>query len=97
MLGFSNVDSRYEWVTFDALNANLMLYRSDRLDEPSQRLVMTGTFTDQGLLGEDSVGKEIPMRTVVEIQGHDHHTIQLFFMPPGRSEILIDKSVYSRA
>ena len=96
VLGFSNIDSRYEWVTFDALNANMMLYRSDRLDQPAQSFVMTGTFTDQGLLGEDSVGKEIPMRTVVEIESHDRHTIQLFFMPPGRSGILIDKSVYSR-
>ena len=97
VLGFSNIDSRYEWVTFDALNANMMLYRSDRLDQPAQSFVMTGTFTDQGLLGEDSVGKEIPMRTVVEIESHDRHTIQLFFTPPGRSGILIDKSVYSRA
>lgn len=97
VLGFSNVDSCYEWVTFDALNANLMLYRSARLDKPSQSIVMTGTFTDQGLLGEDSVGKEIPMRTQLEIDSHDRHSISLFFMPPGRGDILIDKSHYTRA
>jgi hypothetical protein len=57
---------------------------------------MAGTFTDQGLLGEDSVGKQIPMRTSVEIESPDRHILQLFFMPPGRPEILIDKSVYSR-
>jgi hypothetical protein len=97
VLGFSNLDARYEWVTFDALNANLMLYRGVRLDKPSQTIVMTGTFTDQGLLGEDSVGKEIPMRTLIEIESHDRHAISLFFTPPGRGEILIDKSVYTRA
>lgn len=97
VFGFSNLDSCYEWVTFDALNANLMLYRSVRLEAPSQTIVMTGTFTDQGLLGEDSVGRQIAMRTLVEIESHDRHAISLFFTPPGRPEILIDKSLYTRA
>jgi len=96
VLGFSNADSRYEWVTFDALNANLMLYRGARLTKPAARIELTGTFTDQGLLGEDFVGKEIPMRTVIEIQGNDRHLIELYFTPPGRGELLIDRSVYTR-
>jgi hypothetical protein len=97
VLGFSNIDSRYEWVTFDALNANLMLYRSPRLEKPVSHIDLTGVFTDQGLLGEEFVGKEIPMRTMIDIETDDRHIIELYFTPPGRTELLIDRSVYSRA
>jgi hypothetical protein len=96
ILGFSNIDSRYEWVTFDALNANMMLYRSARLDQPATHLELSGVFTDQGLLGEQFAGKEIPMRTVLEIHNDDRHVIELYFTPPGRAEQLIDRSVYTR-
>lgn len=96
ILGFSNIDSSYEWVTFDALNSNMMLYRSARLDAPSPRLELNGTFTDQGLLGETFAGKQIAMRTVFDIQSDDRHLIELYFTPPGRGEQLIDRSVYTR-
>lgn len=96
ILGFSNIDSRYEWVTFDALNANMMLYRSARLDNPSAHFELSGTFTDQGLLGETFAGKEIAMRTVFDIQNDDRHLIELYFTPPGRGEQLIDRSLYTR-
>ena len=97
VLGFSTMDHRYEWVTFDALNANMMLYYSAAMDVPSARIVLTGTFTDQGLLGEAHAGKSIPMRTTMEIQGPDRHVIDLIFMPPGEPEVLIDHSIYTRA
>ncbi|HEY0685996.1 MAG TPA: DUF1579 family protein [Steroidobacter sp.] len=96
ILGFSNIDSRYEWVTFDALNSNMMLYRSSRLDKPAARLDLDGAFTDQGLLGEQFAGKEIPMRTAIDIQNDDRHVIELYFTPPGRGEQLIDRSIYTR-
>lgn len=96
ILGFSNIDSCYEWVTFDALNANMMLYRSARLDKPAPRLELRGVFTDQGLLGEQFAGKEIPMRTLLDIQSDDRHAIELYFTPPGRAEQLIDRSIYTR-
>ena len=97
VLGFSNMDRRYEWATFDALNANSMFYRSAVMDTPSKNIVLTGMFTDQGLLGEAQVGKSIPMRTTLEILGPDRHVIDLTFMPPGEPEILIDHSIYTRA
>ncbi len=96
VLGFSNVDHRYEWVTFDALNANQMLYYSKPLKAPGGVIELRGVFTDQGLLGEASAGKSIPMRTVIHIEGPDRHVIELFFDPPGKPEILIDRSVYTR-
>jgi hypothetical protein len=97
VLGFSTMDHRYEWATFDALNANMMLYYSAAEDTPGNRIVMTGVFTDQGLLGEAYAGKSIPMRTTLEILGPDRHVIDLTFMPPGESEVLIDHSVYTRS
>jgi hypothetical protein len=97
VLGFSNVDSRYEWVTFDGLNANMMLYRSGRMQHPSQQIELTGVFTDQGLLGEEFAGKEVAMRTTIGIESADRHVIELYFTPPGRSELLIDRSIYTRA
>ncbi len=97
VLGFSTMDHCYEWATFDALNANMMIYRSAPMDAPSKRIVMTGAFTDQGLLGEAYAGKSIPMRTTVEILEPDRHVIDLTFMPPGVPEVLIDHSVYVRA
>lgn len=97
VLGFSTVDRRYEWVTFDALNANSMLYTSAALETPNPRIVLTGVFTDQGLLGESYVGKSIPMRTTLDILGPDRHVIDLHFMPRGEPEVLIDHSTYTRA
>jgi hypothetical protein len=97
VLGFSTMDRSYEWASFDALNSNAMIYRSAALDAPPAKIVMTGTFTDQGLLGEAYAGKSIPMRTTIEIVGPDRHFIDLTFMPPGEPEVLIDHSIYTRA
>ncbi len=96
VMGFSNVDHRYEWVTFDALNANQMLYYSPVLKTPGGDLELKGVFTDQGLLGEAYAGRAIPMRTVVHMDGPDRHVISLYFDPPGKPEILIDRSIYTR-
>jgi hypothetical protein len=79
------------------MNANSMLYRSAPLEAPVNKIVMTGSFTDQGLLGEAYVGKSIPMRSTLEIQGTDRHFLDLTFMPPGEPEVLVDHSVYTRA
>jgi hypothetical protein len=49
------------------MNANMMLYRSEKLTEPSRNITMTGIFTDQSLFDETTVGIQIPMRTVIEI------------------------------
>lgn len=97
VLGFSTMDSRYEWATFDALNANAMLYVSAPLKAPSSKIELTGAFTDQGLLGERYAGKSVAMRTMIDIQSPERHVIDLFFKPHGETERLIDRSVYARA
>lgn len=97
VLGFSTMDRWYEWATFDALNANAMIYHSAPMDAPGRKIALTGVFTDQGLLGEAYAGHSIPMRTTIEILGPDRHVIDLRFMPPGKPEVPIDHSGYTRA
>jgi uncharacterized protein DUF1579 len=97
VLGFSTMDHWYEWVTFDALNANAMVYHSPPMDAPPRKIALSGVFTDQGLLGEAHAGRSIPMRTTIEILGPDRHVIDLSFMPPGEPEVLIDHCIYTRA
>jgi hypothetical protein len=103
LLGYSNVDARFEWVTADGVNANLMIYRSavmrgGRLSavEPGFTISLSGTFTDQGLVSEQTAGRSVGQRTVIRILGEDRHEVDLYFTPPGRPEMLIDHSVYTR-
>jgi hypothetical protein len=97
VIGFSNIDHRYEFATFDGMNANSMLYRSEPLDRPASVLVLSGTFTDQGLLGEAFAGKTIPMRTIIRIDRPDQHEIELRFdVPGGQQDLLIDRTTYTR-
>ena len=95
-LGYSNIDGRYEWVTQDALNANMMIYRGAAKAGPQFPASLSGTFTDQGILGERYAGKTIRQRTVIKIDGPDHHTIDLYFTPPGGTERLVDHKDYTR-
>src|SRR3569833_1943350 len=47
-LGYSNIDSRYEWVTQDAMNANMMVYLGEPGSGVQMPINMSGSFTDQG-------------------------------------------------
>ena len=103
VLGYSNEDARYEFVTVDGMNANMMIYRSDPVKGAEQSdaarhfaISMSGTFTDQGLISEQTAGSVIVQRTVIRIHSDDRHEIDLYFTPPGRAEMLIDHSTYTR-
>jgi Protein of unknown function (DUF1579) len=103
VLGYSNEDARYEFVTVDGMNANMMIYRSDPVKGTGHSdaarhfaISLSGTFTDQGLISEQTAGLVIAQRTVIRIQSDDRHEIDLYFTPPGRAEILIDHSIYTR-
>ena len=103
VLGYSNEDARYEFVTVDGMNANMMIYRSDPVKGAEHSdaarhfaISMSGTFTDQGLISEQTAGLVIAQRTVIRIQSDDRHEIDLYFTPPGRAEMLIDHSIYTR-
>ncbi|MEV4363174.1 DUF1579 family protein [Nonomuraea sp. NPDC049625] len=96
VLGFSTIDRRYEWTTFDSVTPTAMTYRGPALTKRTNKLSLPGTFTDPGVLGPEYVGKTIPMRTVITIRSNDKHTFDLYFTPPGQSERLVDRVVYTR-
>jgi hypothetical protein len=96
LLGYSNVDQRYEWVTVDGTNANMMIYLGSTGAGPQVPIIMSGVFTDQGWLGEETAGKAVGMRTVIRIENNDRHIFDLYFTPPGGEEVLVDRKVYSR-
>jgi hypothetical protein len=95
-LGYSNMDRRYEWVTIDALNTTMMIYLGQPGSDQQMPISMSGVFTDQGVAGEQAVGKPVGMRTVIRIEHNDRHVIELYFTPPGGTEVLADRSVYTR-
>jgi len=95
-LGYSNMDKRYEWVTQDGLNSMMMIYQGAPNSGPHFPAVLYGSFTDQGLLGETSVGKTIRQRTVINILDNDHHRMEIYFTPPGGKERLIDRKEFTR-
>lgn len=57
---------------------------------------MSGAFTDQGVAGEDTVGKSVGMRTVIKIENNDRHVFELYFTRPGQQEALATRGVYTR-
>lgn len=95
-LGYSNMDKRYEWVTIDPLNTTMMYYLGKPGSGIGMPIEMTGVFTDQGVVNEQTVGKTVRMRTVIRIENNDQHTFELYFTPPGGKGQLADRSVYTR-
>ena len=96
LLGYSNMDERYEWVTVDGFNAGMMIYLGAPRTGSESAVSMSGIFTDQGVLGERTAGKPVAMRTVIRIEDNDRHTFELYLTPPGEPEILADRKVYTR-
>jgi hypothetical protein len=95
-LGFNTMDRRYEWTTADNFTPILMSYQATTGSGVTQPIQMAGTFTDPGVTGEHNVGKSIPMRTVIQIEGPDKHVFELYFTPPGKPEVLADRMVFTR-
>jgi hypothetical protein len=95
-LGYSNMDRRYEWVTIDAVNTTMMTYVGASGSGDKMPISMSGAFTDQGVAGEQTVGKAVGMRTVIKIENRDHHVFELYFTPPGKGEVLATTGIYTR-
>ena len=57
---------------------------------------LTGVFTDQGVVSEQTVGKPVGQRTVVRIENNDRHVFELYFKPPKGKEQLALRMVYTR-
>jgi hypothetical protein len=94
-LGYSNIDRRYEWVTIAPL-VPMMFYLGKPGSGEKMPIEVTGTFTDQGVVSENSVGKSVVQRTVFRIESADRHVSELYFTPPGGKEQLAMRLVYTR-
>ena len=57
---------------------------------------VTGSFTDQGVVGEASVGKAVGQRTLIRIESPDRQVSELYFTPPGAKEQLAMRMVFTR-
>ena len=94
-LGYSNIDRRYEWVTIAPL-VPMMIYLGKPGSGEQKPIEVTGVFTDQGVVGEQTVGKPVVQRTVIRIESNDRHVSELYFTPPGGKEQLALRLVYTR-
>ena len=92
-LGYSNLDRRYEWVTI-APRVPMMIYHSKA--GTKMPIELTGFFTDQGVVNEQTVGKRVAQRTVFRVESNDQHVSELYFTPPGGKEQLAMRIVYTR-
>jgi hypothetical protein len=95
-LGYSNMDRRYEWITIDSVNPTMMIYLGAPGSGPQQPITMQGAFTDQGVAGEETVGKRVGIRTVIRVDNSDRHVFEVYFKRPGDKEVLALRSVYVR-
>ena len=95
-LGYSNLDRRYEWVTV-APRVPMMIYLGKPGSGEQMPIEVTGVFTDQGVVNEQTVGKPVGQRTVIHIESNDCHIFELYFKPPEGKEQLALRMVYTRS
>ena len=74
----------------------MMIYLGKPGSGEKMPIDITGTFTDQGVVSEESVGKSVVQRTVFRIESEDRHVSELYFTPPGGKEQLAMRLVYTR-
>jgi hypothetical protein len=95
-IGYNNMDQRYEWVTIDSLNSDMMIYVAADNSGIQMPIKMSAAFTDQGVSGEENAGKPVGMRTVITIENRNRHVFELYFTPPERQEVLATRQIYTR-
>lgn len=96
LMGYDNMERRYQWVTADNFTPTLMSYQAAPGSGLRMPIDMAGTFTDLGVTGEQNVGRSIPMRTRVRIESEDRHVFEIYFTAPGKQEVLADRMVFTR-
>jgi len=94
-LGYSNLDRRYEWVTV-APRIPMMIYLGKPGSGERLPIEVTGVFTDQGVVNEQTVGKPVGQRTVIRIESKERNVFELYVTPPRGKEQLALRTVYTR-
>ena len=59
----------------------MMIYLGQPGSGERMPIEMTGVFTDQGVVNEQTVGKSVVQRTVIRIENNDRHIFELYFTP----------------
>ncbi|WP_280261850.1 DUF1579 family protein [Nocardia wallacei] len=96
LLGYGPTDDRYEWTTVDSVTPMTMSYKGAKGSGGQADIVMSGEFTDPGILGLQPAGQTIPMRTEITLDSPDRVLMEIFFTPPGRQELLADRVELTR-
>lgn len=96
MLGFNNIRSRYEYMTADSYDAVILLYTTApgaRLDD--RRIEV---FADYMHAGNDDApsGTLVTIRTIIEIEDDDRHTLRNYYNAPGKDEYRFLEYQYTR-
>src|SRR5215813_2400818 len=74
----------------------MMIYLGKAGSGEQMPIELTGVFTDQGVVNEQTVGKPVCQRTVIHIDSNDRHFFELYFKPPEGKEQLALRMVYTR-
>ena len=74
----------------------MMIYLGKPGSGEQMPINVTGVFTDQGVVNEQTVGKPVLQRTVIRIESNERHVFELYFTPSEGKEQLALRLVYTR-
>lgn len=94
ILGYNNLEGRFELVTVDTFEPGQMFY-TGRGDETPDLITMFGESTEAGL-GQDPTGRKRELRFEFEILGPDSNVQRIYAKFPGAEEFLFVEQRFSR-
>jgi hypothetical protein len=93
ILGYNNLDGRFELTTFDTFEPGQMVYLGD--DEPTaERFSMEGESTEAGL-GATPTGRKRDLRFEFEI-APERSVERIYVRYPGEAEFLFVEQIFTR-
>ncbi|MDX2273418.1 MAG: DUF1579 family protein [Cyanobacteriota bacterium] len=95
ILGYNNLEGRFELVTVDTFEPGQMVY-AGRGDETPNKFSMLGESTEAGL-GSEPSGRKRELRFEFEILDPDRNVQRIFAKFPGESEFLFVEQRFTRA
>ena len=96
ILGYNNVRERYEYVTADNYDAAVLFYCS----LPGQAgsgwpITLFAEYVYAGD-GPEPSGSLVTIRTTIDVEGPDRHTLRNYYHSAGKAEYLFLEYVYTR-
>jgi hypothetical protein len=94
ILGYNNLEGRFELVTVDTFEPGQMFY-TGRGDETPELISMFGESTEAGF-GDKPTGRKRDLRFEFEILGPDNNVQRIFAKFPGEEEFLFVEQRFTR-